>query len=241
MTDADGEPGAACLVASITQTNPALITVVDEQRHGLEVGDIVSLTSCVGCDALNERELKVLRVCSPYSYEVDADASQTTPYVSSGYAQHKKGGKVINHKPYGSQFDDDAFLRCDFAKFERPGTLHNAFTALRKWRAQNNGAFPADKDVDAVVALFEKTSEDKCEEICRSLALTSAGDLSPMAAFLGGVAGQEVLKACTGKFAPVCASVLSHRRRRGWTPSPRHTVANAGLPVPLPRLLGSAT
>ena len=60
VTDADGEPGAACLVASITQTNPALITVVDEQRHGLEVGDIVSLTSCVGCDSLNERELKVL-------------------------------------------------------------------------------------------------------------------------------------------------------------------------------------
>ena len=63
----------------------------------------------MGCDALNERELKVLRVCSPYSYEVDADASSTTPYVSSGYAQHKKGGKVIQHKPYGSAFDDDAF------------------------------------------------------------------------------------------------------------------------------------
>ena len=102
-----------------------------------------------------------------------------------------------------SVFDDDAFLRCDFAKFERPGTLHNAFTALRKWRSSHGGAFPSEKDVDAVVALFDKTSEDKCEEICRDLARTSAGDLSPMAAFLGGVAGQEVLKACTGKFAPV--------------------------------------
>ena len=171
----------------------------------------MSLTSCVGCDALNDRELKVLRVCSPYSYEVDADASSTTPYVSSGYAQHKKGGKVIQHKPYGSAFDDDAFLRCDFAKFERPGTLHNAFTALRTWRSSNGGAFPADKDVDAVVALFEKTSEDKCEEICRDLARTSAGDLSPMAAFLGGVAGQEVLKACTGKFAPVRMTASSFR------------------------------
>ena len=74
---------------------------------------------------------------------------------------------------------------------------------LRKWRSQNSGAFPSDKDVDAVVALFDKTSEDKSEEVCRDLARTSAGDLSPMAAFLGGVAGQEVLKACTGKFAPV--------------------------------------
>ena len=54
-------PAPLVLVASITQTNPALITVVDEQRHGLEVGDIVSLTSCVGCDSLNDRELKVLR------------------------------------------------------------------------------------------------------------------------------------------------------------------------------------
>ena len=217
VTDADGEPGAACLVASITQTNPALITVVDEQRHGLEVGDIVSLTSCVGCDSLNDRELKVLRVCSPYSYEVDADATTTTPYVSSGYAQHKKDDKIIQHKPYGSQFEDDSFLRCDFAKYERPPTLHNAFLALRKWRSQNSGAFPAEKDVESVVALFEKTSEDKCEDVCRDLALTSAGDLSPMAAFLGGVAGQEVLKACTGKFAPVriqCPIFVDTRRRR---------------------------
>ena len=133
----------------------------------------------------------------------------------------KKAAKSSNTSPTAPNFDDDAFLRCDFAKFERPGTLHNAFTALRKWRAQNSGAFPSEKDADAVVALFDKTSEDKCEEICRDLARTSAGDLSPMAAFLGGVAGQEVLKACTGKFAPVRASVLSHRRRRGWTPSPR--------------------
>ena len=171
----------------------------------------------------------MLRVCSPYSYEVDADASTTTPYVSSGYAQHKKGGKVIQHKPYGSSFDDDAFLRVDFAKFERPGTLHNAFTALRKWRAQNSGAFPADSDVDAVVALFEKTSEDKCEEICRDLARTSAGDLSPMAAFLGGVAGQEVLKACTGKFAPVLWQrpffVDTRRRRQRRSPSTSTTTA----------------
>lgn len=203
VADADGEPGAACLVASITQTNPALITVVDEQRHGLEEGDVVHLTSCVGCASLNDRELKVLRVCSPYSYEVDADASVTTPYISSGYAQHKKGGKVIRHKPYTATFDDDAFLRCDFAKFDRPGTLHNAFKALRTWRSQNGGAFPSAEDVEAVVSLFTETTEDKAEDICRDLARTCAGDLSPMAAFLGGVAGQEVLKACTSKFAPV--------------------------------------
>ena len=28
--------------------------------------------------------------------------------------------------------------------------------------------------------------------------------LSPMAAIVGGIAGQEVVKACTGKFHPIC-------------------------------------
>ena len=119
VTDADGELGAACLVASITQTNPALITVVDEQRHGLEVGDIVSLTACVGCDSLNERELKVLRVCSPYSYEVDADASSHHTLRVVGLRPAQEGRQGHTTQPYSSQLSD-SFLRCDFAKFEDP-------------------------------------------------------------------------------------------------------------------------
>ena len=65
----DGEPGVSCLIASITESNPALVTVVDEQRHGLEAGDKVALTSMVGMGELEGREVTVTAVKSPHSYE----------------------------------------------------------------------------------------------------------------------------------------------------------------------------
>ena len=36
------------------------------------------------------------------------------------------------------------------------------------------------------------------------LAAGADATLSPMAAIVGGIAGQEVVKACTGKFHPIC-------------------------------------
>ena len=41
------------------------------------------------------------------------------------------------------------------------------------------------------------------EDVLLKLALTATGNLNPMAAFLGGFAAQEVLKACSGKFSPL--------------------------------------
>mmetsp|Transcript_6697 Transcript_6697/g.21080 ORF Transcript_6697/g.21080 Transcript_6697/m.21080 type:complete len:1041 (-) Transcript_6697:52-3174(-) len=208
VADADGEPPQSCLVASITQTNPALVTVTDEARHGLEQGDVVSLTSCVGADEINDRDFTVARVCSPYSYEIDADATTMKPYVSSGYATQKKTGAVIRHASFEASAaapEDDAFLLVDFAKFGRPRTLHRAFRALRAWRSQHAGAFPASAaDVAAVSSAVDATDlEEKAAAVCEAFVQTAGGDVSPIAAFLGGVAGQEVLKACTAKFKPV--------------------------------------
>jgi hypothetical protein len=41
------------------------------------------------------------------------------------------------------------------------------------------------------------------EALVRALSMTCAGVINPMCAFLGGVVGQEVLKACSGKFTPI--------------------------------------
>ncbi|KAK7233754.1 ubiquitin activating enzyme [Aureococcus anophagefferens] len=50
VTDVDGKRRAACLVASVTQSQPALVTVTDEQRHGMNEGDVVQIASCVGAE-----------------------------------------------------------------------------------------------------------------------------------------------------------------------------------------------
>ena len=41
------------------------------------------------------------------------------------------------------------------------------------------------------------------QDVLRKLSYTSSGEISPMAAMFGGVVGQEVMKAASGKFHPL--------------------------------------
>ena len=41
------------------------------------------------------------------------------------------------------------------------------------------------------------------EKVLSQFALTCQGSVSPMASVFGGIVGQEVLKACSGKFMPI--------------------------------------
>ena len=52
---------------------------------------------------------------------------------------------------------------------------------------------------------FKVLSQDITDQqaLLQKLAWSSQGNLSPVAAFFGGIVGQEVLKACSGKFTPI--------------------------------------
>ncbi|XP_065939380.1 ubiquitin-like modifier-activating enzyme 1 [Magallana gigas] len=91
--------------------------------------------------------------------------------------------------------DAPEFLITDFAKFDRPGQLHIGFQA------------DADEFLKVVKALNEKSpakADELDKNVMREMAYTCRGDLCPLAAIMGGVAAQEVMKACSGKFHPVC-------------------------------------
>ena len=105
-------------------------------------------------------------------------------------------------------------MMSDFAKFDRPPLLHKAFQALEEYRSGNGGEYPTPGDVDAckkvvdiVGAAVAKAGEDSLttaqERIVLHLASGAKAILSPMCAALGGIVGQEVLKACSGKFSPI--------------------------------------
>ena len=53
------------------------------------------------------------------------------------------------------------------------------------------------------MATTAKFEGDLDEKILTELSYQAAGDLSPVNAFMGGFVGQEVLKACSGKFGPL--------------------------------------
>jgi ubiquitin-activating enzyme E1 len=99
----------------------------------------------------------------------------------------------------------------DFAKWERPATLHAGFQALAKFQEQN-GTLPRSyntEDAEKFLTLAKEIHSaaggegDLEEKTLQALSFQARGDLSPMVAVLGGFVAQEVLKACSAKFHPM--------------------------------------
>lgn len=93
----------------------------------------------------------------------------------------------------------------DFAKFDRPATLHAGFQALSEFKAQEQ-RFPRPRnaeDASKLVALAKKIDADADEKVLTELAYQATGDLPPLNAVIGGFVAQEVLKACSAKFHPM--------------------------------------
>jgi ubiquitin-activating enzyme E1 len=117
--------------------------------------------------------------------------------------------------------DPGEFLLSDFSKFDRPPVLHLAFEALDKFR-KDHGRYPAagcEEDAQSFLktaAVINEASVDRKldtidEKLFRQFASGSRAVLNPMAAMFGGIVGQEVVKACSGKFHPlyqVCVVIL---------------------------------
>jgi hypothetical protein len=100
----------------------------------------------------------------------------------------------------------------DFAKFDVPAQLHIARQALHAF-AEKHGHFPRPwhaADADALIALAKdinsKTAakaDNLDDTLFKKLAFTSQGSVAGIAAFLGGVGAQEILKGLSGKFTPL--------------------------------------
>jgi ubiquitin-activating enzyme E1 len=101
----------------------------------------------------------------------------------------------------------------DFAKEGRPSLLHLAYKALAEYWEQHSCCYPIPGDKTAANQVLEMSkSMDKDgllesaannQRIVLHLASGARAVLSPMCALLGGFVGQEVLKACSGKFTPI--------------------------------------
>ena len=99
----------------------------------------------------------------------------------------------------------------DFAKFDRPATLHIGFQALSSFYEKNQ-YLPRPRhagDAQTIITLAKEINSaaggdtELDEKVLEQLAYQAIGDLSPMVAVIGGFVAQEVLKACTAKFHPM--------------------------------------
>lgn len=207
--DATGEEPVSGIVAAIDEEG--LVSALDETRHGLEDGDYVTFSEIKGMEALNNADPRKVTVKGPYTFSI-GDVSGLGTYHSGGLYTQVKMPKFIDFQSFDEQLKKPEILMSDFAKFDRPAQLHIGIQALHKFAEDHKGQFPRphhEDDARQVIEITQKMAgqgEEKVEideNIIKELSYQAQGDLSPMAAFFGGLVAQEVLKAVSGKFHPV--------------------------------------
>ncbi|RDB23272.1 Ubiquitin-activating enzyme E1 1 [Hypsizygus marmoreus] len=202
--DPTGEQPLTGMIVSVDQDEEGVVTCLDETRHGLEDGDFVTFTEVQGMTELNGCEPRKVSVKGPYTFAI-GDTSKLGAYKTGGIFTQVKMPKIIDFKPLRESLQNPEFFITDFAKFDRPATLHAGFQALSEFRSQYK-RLPRPRnpeDATSVITLAKKLDAEINEDIVKELAYQASGDLSPIAAVIGGFVAQEVLKACSAKFHPM--------------------------------------
>lgn len=207
--DPTGENVNNGIIASIDESG--LVTALDETRHGLEDGDWVTFTEIEGMTGLNGCEPRKIEVKGPYTFSI-GDVSGLGEYKKGGQFIQVKMPKILNFEKFSDQLKKPELLISDFAKFDRPQQLHVGIQALHEFANKHKGEFPRphhESDANEVYQIAQGLAgqgEEKVEldeKLIKELSYQARGDLSPVAAFFGGMAAQEVLKSVSGKFHPI--------------------------------------
>jgi ubiquitin-activating enzyme E1 len=221
VLDVDSHPPHTGIIASISNGNPATVTCIDgEDEHlNFEKGDLVVFSEVQGMTELNDGKPRMIRYAGPFSLGIQEDTSNFGIYTKGGIVTQVKQPKILQFKSLRDSMKEPGdFPLSDCSKFRRLPLLHLAFLALDKFR-KDFGRFPgvgcgqdAQSFVEFTACINEAATDDKIdhldEKLLRLFASGSRAVLNPMAAMFGGIVGQEVLKACSGKFHPLFQVVV---------------------------------
>ncbi|MBN3293635.1 UBA6 enzyme, partial [Polypterus senegalus] len=209
VSDPNGEEVKEIFVQSITKANPGIVTCLENRTHGLQSGQTVTFKEVNGMSELNGNTHQI-EVLSPYSFSI-GDTSDLEDYTHGGIVCQIKTPKTVCFESLEKQLSNPSCLIADFSKPEAPLQLHAAFLALSKFQEQHQRMprIGCLQDADIMLKLTEDVNMSLMnkavvnEELVRWFSRSARGSLPPLAAAVGGIASQEVLKALTGKFSPL--------------------------------------
>ena len=158
---------------------------------------------------LNQCEPIKIKVLGPYTFSI-GNTHDFSDYVRGGIVMQVKVPKIISFKTLEEAEKSPEFIMSDWSKFDHPQNIHIAFTAMSRYiKAKGKNPRPwCDEDAEEFLKICkERATELGVEEINEGLlkifSKVSAGELCPVNAVIGGIAAQEVMKACSGKFSPI--------------------------------------
>ncbi|XP_048874261.1 ubiquitin-like modifier-activating enzyme 1 isoform X1 [Brienomyrus brachyistius] len=209
VTDCNGETPVSTMISHIDKANPGIVTCTE--KHEFDDVEQVTFSDVRGMTELNSCgpvEIEILTT-DPYSFRI-CDTLHFSEYEKGGVATEVKMSKTFTFKPIKVALANPQIMITDFGKVNRHETLHLAFQALHGF-VKSTGRLPKTRnkeDAEMLVSMVRELNGDGRlekldEDILQKLAFSARGNLGPINAFIGGLASQEVMKACSGKFTPL--------------------------------------
>uniref|UniRef100_A0AAY5F088 E1 ubiquitin-activating enzyme n=1 Tax=Electrophorus electricus TaxID=8005 RepID=A0AAY5F088_ELEEL len=183
-----GESPSSSMIAHISKGNPGIVTCTDDQGHDFTDDMRVTFSGVQGMTELNSYGPIEIRVIGNHSFSI-CDTTEFSEYEKGGVATEVKQSKMLSFEVLKNP---ELLVLTDCGKVPRHRTLHLGFQALHNF-TQKHGRMPKPR------SQFDEFDKD----VVRKLSLIANGDLAPVNAFIGGLAAQEVIKACSGKFMPL--------------------------------------
>ncbi|KAM7064134.1 ubiquitin-like modifier-activating enzyme 7 isoform 1-T1 [Molossus nigricans] len=212
VQDLTEEEPLTAAIQHISQGSPGILTLRKEaDARYFRDGDWVTFSGIEGMTELNGCDPRPTRVQEDGTLEI-GDTTSFSCYLRGGAVTEVRKPETVSHDPLDTALLRPRVVAQSPQEGRRARCLHQAFRALHKFQ-HLSGRPPqpwdpadAEKVVDlarALEPLRGAEGEPLDEALVRTVALSSAGVLSPMAAMLGAVAAQEVLKAVSRKFVPL--------------------------------------
>ncbi|KAJ0987624.1 hypothetical protein J5N97_005980 [Dioscorea zingiberensis] len=210
----DGAEPHVGIIVSISNGNPAEVDCLGTKELEFQDGDLVVFSEVEGMTELNDGQVRRIKKVMEYAFTLEDDTTSFGGYESRGIVTQVKQPKVLKFKPLRDALKDPGeFLPSDLCKFDRPQLFHLAFQALDKFR-NDFGRFPASgslEDAEKLISLAVEVDvniggggfAEIDTKLLHQFASGSGAVLNPMAAVFSGIVGEEVVKACTGKFHPL--------------------------------------
>ncbi|XP_008569771.1 PREDICTED: ubiquitin-like modifier-activating enzyme 7 [Galeopterus variegatus] len=216
VQDPTEEEPLTAAIQHISQGSPGILTLKEEaDTHFFHDGDLVTFSGIEGMVELNGCAPRPICVQEDRSLAI-GDTTTFSHYLRGGAVIEVKRPQTVRHEPLDTALFQPRVVAQSLQEVHRARCLHQAFRALHKFQHLNGRPPQPWNPVDAetVVGLAQAleplkgTEEEPLEgslddALVRKIALSSAGVLSPMAALLGAVTAQEVLKAISRKFMPL--------------------------------------
>ena len=209
VEDPDGETPKTALLEHVSAAEDGEASCVAEQPHGLEDGDTVRFEEVDGMDPLcADGRTFTVNVKSRHVLSI-GDTRGAGTYSGGGRLVQLKQRKALHFKSLADAMQEPTILDTGIDTPKRLRTMHACFgCADEALGAAGSGTTDAQEErsqrlreaVDASGLLGDR---DAVGPLLDDFALGSAGALSPLSAFVGGVAAQEVIKSCTARYTPL--------------------------------------